>query len=85
MTKLEKAIGRTMDVINNHRTFDMNNDDDRNTVYYIYDCLRTLHRILDLKDCNECRDRNCCPIRPDYGQIVRYNCAFFKEKTDENN
>ena len=44
-----------------------------------YDWLKLLRDIMNSGDCNTCRDRNDCPIAPQAGQRVRYNCAFFKE------
>lgn len=43
------------------------------------DWLKLLRDIMNSGDCNTCRDRNDCPIVPQPGQQVRYNCAFFKE------
>lgn len=44
-----------------------------------YDWLNLLRDIMNSGDCNTCRDQNNCPIVPQPGQRVRYNCAFFKE------
>lgn len=44
-----------------------------------HDWLKLLRDIMNSGDCNTCRDRNNCPIVPQPGQQVRYNCAFFKE------
>lgn len=45
------------------------------------DWLKLLRQIMSSGDCNTCRDQNNCPIVPQPGQQVRYNCAFFKEET----
>ena len=44
-----------------------------------HDWLKLLRDIMNSGDCNTCRDQNNCPIVPQPGRRVRYNCAFFKE------
>ena len=53
-----------------------------NALEYIASCLRGYKAITDTGGCNECADRKTCSKRPRWGQIVRYNCMFFKR---ENN
>ena len=53
-----------------------------NALEYIASCLRGYKAITDTGGCNECADRKTCSKRPKWGQIVRYNCMFFKR---ENN
>ena len=52
---------------------------DENDMPELYWSLVTLKRIYESGDCNECRDKNECPIVPKPGERVRYNCAFFKK------
>lgn len=49
-----------------------------NALEYIASCLRGYKAITDTGGCNECADRKTCSKRPKWGQIVRYNCMFFK-------
>lgn len=53
-------------------------------MYEIYLHLNFLKRIIDSGDCNDCKSRNDCPIVPKPGEQVRYNCAFYKEKKNED-
>ena len=51
----------------------------KSDVYYIYDCLRAYRNIVETgRDCNQCK-RTHCNFKPLPGQLVRYNCSFFKE------
>lgn len=45
---------------------------------YILDSLILLRQILDIGDCNICKNKNCCEYVPETGQMVRYNCPFYK-------
>lgn len=49
-----------------------------NALEYIASCLRGYKAITETGGCNECADRKTCSKRPKWGQIVRYNCMFFK-------
>lgn len=53
---------------------------DRIYYYGVYDALITLKGIMSHGDCNDCRDKRECIIAPKYGESVRWNCAFYKEK-----
>ena len=85
MKEIENTIGKIYEIIQTHGSLNMEKDKDRNTAYNIYDYLCVLNNIMTTGDCNDCRDRKCCPIVPDLGQPVRHNCAFYKEKTNEIN
>ena len=50
---------------------------------YILDCLRTLRDILETGDCNNCGAKDCV-YKPAPGQIVRYNCPFYKEEGEQH-
>ena len=51
---------------------------------YVLDSLMLLRQILDSGDCNICADRERCKYAPKPGQMVRYNCPFYKKaKTDK--
>ena len=45
---------------------------------YILDCLRALRNIYETGDCNICANRKECEYVPKPGQMVRYNCPFYK-------
>ena len=46
-------------------------------VAYILDSLILLRQIQQKGDCNICKNRDC-EYKPKAGQIVRYNCPFYK-------
>ena len=54
-----------------------------NALEYIASCLRGYKAITETGGCNECADRKTCSKRPKWGQIVRYNCMFFKRENNE--
>lgn len=70
--------------ITNHKmramTLDMIGSKDSAAEWYLYDCLSTLKTILDSGDCNDCSKSRSCPYCPKPGQLVRYNCPYFKKK-----
>lgn len=49
-------------------------------LYYTVDCLKTLGEILDSGDCNDCTLKGTCEYVPKPGELVRYNCPFYKKK-----
>ena len=51
-------------------------------VSYILDCLMLLRQIHQTGDCNVCKNRNC-GYMPKPGQMVRYNCPFYKTKKED--
>ena len=48
----------------------------------ILDHLILLRQILQTGDCNKCKNKDC-GYAPKYGQMVRYNCPFYKAETEE--
>ena len=60
--------------------------DDRlnKTIYdiaYILDCLILLRQIQSTGDCNICKNKDC-GYTPKTGQMVRYNCPFYKAESE---
>lgn len=51
-------------------------------VAHILDCLRLLREIYNTGDCNNCKIKNDCEYVPKAGQMVRYNCPFYKESEE---
>jgi len=50
---------------------------------YILDCLRALRSIYETGDCNICASKKDCEYVPKPGQMVRYNCPFYKAESEE--
>ena len=48
-------------------------------VTFILDNLILLRQIQQTEDCNICKNRDC-GYMPKAGQMVRYNCPFFKAR-----
>jgi len=48
----------------------------------ILDNLLLLREILRTGDCNNCTNKKC-GYMPQIGQIVRYNCPFYKSDREE--
>ena len=48
-------------------------------VAYILDNLILLRDIQSTGDCNVCKNKEC-KYKPEAGQMVRYNCPFYKEE-----
>lgn len=51
---------------------------------YIHDCLSLLKNIQDCGDCNVCASKKDCQYAPKVGQMVRYNCPFYKKESEKN-
>jgi transposase len=51
-------------------------------VAYILDSLILLRQIQQTGDCNNCKNRDC-GYMPKAGQMVRYNCPFYKSESEE--
>lgn len=49
-------------------------------VAYILDSLILLKQIQNTGDCNVCKNKEC-KYKPKAGQMVRYNCLFYKAET----
>ncbi len=50
-------------------------------VAYILDSLILLRQIQQTGDCNVCKNKGC-KYKPKAGQMVRYNCPFYKEESE---
>lgn len=85
MITLDEAIKNLSDLLNTYRLLVMKGKKENavlaESAQLTHDWLKLLRDIMNSGDCNTCRDRNNCPIVPQPGQQVRYNCAFFKEET----
>ena len=53
-------------------------DDVISDVGYILDCLKTLRNIESLGCCNSCEIMKDCEYKPEWGQLSRFNCPFYK-------
>ena len=51
-------------------------------VAYILDSLRALRNIYETGDCNICASKKDCEYVPKTGQMVRYNCPFYKAESE---
>ena len=49
-------------------------------IAYVLDSLTLLRRMQQTGDCNTCRNKSCGYI-PKPGQLVRYNCPFYKAES----
>ena len=58
-------------------------DDAIKDVAYILDTLMAYRNIVDSGDCNRCGKKKNCEYAPKAGQLVRYNCPFYKRVEDE--
>jgi hypothetical protein len=47
--------------------------------------LRALKEIWDSGDCNDCLHQNNCTIRPQLGQLVRFNCYQYERGIQNDN
>lgn len=45
---------------------------------YIEQCLKALKEIWEVGNCNDCGNKGC-GYEPLPGQMVRYNCPFYKK------
>lgn len=51
-------------------------------VAFILDNLRLLRQIQSVGDCNTCANKDC-EYAPKPGQLVRFNCPFYKGESEE--
>lgn len=58
-------------------------DDTISDVAYILDTLMAYRNIANSGDCNRCGKKKTCKYAPKPGQLVRYNCPFYKRTDDE--
>lgn len=47
-------------------------------VGYILDCLKCYKNIVESGCCNSCEKLKECEYRPEWGQLSRFNCPFYK-------
>lgn len=50
-------------------------------IAYILDSLILLRQIQNTGNCNECKNKDC-KCKPEVGQMVRYNCPFYKAESE---
>jgi hypothetical protein len=50
-------------------------------ITYILDSLILLRQIQQMGDCNICKNKDC-GYMPKAGQMVRYNCPFYKAESE---
>ena len=50
---------------------------------YIMDCLKAYRNIIESGCCNDCKDKKECQYAPPLGELVRYNCPFYKKEATE--
>lgn len=48
-------------------------------ISYIYDALKDYSKIISSGNCNDCEKMFRCEYAPKPGQLVRYNCPFYKK------
>ena len=58
-------------------------DDAISDVTYILNTLMAYRNIVDSGDCNRCGKKKNCEYAPKAGQLVRYNCPFYKRVEEE--
>lgn len=46
--------------------------------------LKSLREIINSHDCNECADSKDCGYRPEWGELIRYNCPLFVKRDEED-
>ena len=46
---------------------------------YILECLELLRRIQESGNCHTCFNKEC-NCKPEWGEMIRYNCPCYKEK-----
>ena len=57
-------------------------DDTISDVAYILDTLMAYRDVVDSGDCNRCGKKETCKYIPKAGQLVRYNCPFYKQEDE---
>lgn len=59
-------------------------DDAISDVAYILDTLMAYRNVVESGSCNNCGTQKICPIRPEWGQLVRYNCPLYVKEGDND-
>ena len=74
------------EVINNPTKYiQLNTIDGKNSIKFsskVVSYLELLKEIMDSGDCNICGKKNNCAFVPEYGKLVRFNCAFYEKRED---
>ena len=58
-------------------------DDAISETAYVLDTLIAYRRIVQSGDCNSCAVNKKCEYAPELGELVRYNCPFYKGRANE--
>ena len=53
-------------------------DDAISEIAYVLDTLMAYRQIVQLGNCNSCAESKNCKYAPKLGELVRYNCPFYK-------
>ena len=53
-------------------------DDTISEIAYVLDALMAYRRIVQAGDCNSCSESKNCKYIPEWGELTRYNCPFYK-------
>ena len=53
-------------------------DDAISEIAYVLDTLMAYRQIVQSGDCNSCAESKKCEYAPELGELVRYNCPFYK-------
>ncbi len=51
-------------------------------VAYVLDCMMAYRQIARTGNCNDCGYKKCT-LKPEPGQLVRYNCPFYTKKEEQ--
>lgn len=51
---------------------------------YILDSLMALRNIQECGCCNNCGIAKECAVKPEWGEMVRYNCPLYVSKEDNS-
>lgn len=73
----ENSIVMNVDAINSQPEIVINVDMIIDLTARLYDHLRAYKDILETGNCNNCDVAKGCKYRPNWGQMVRYNCPFY--------
>ena len=52
-------------------------DDAISDVAYILDTLMAYRNVVESGSCHNCGIQKICQIKPEWGQLVRYNCPLY--------
>lgn len=60
--------------------YETNLDEAIGKLSYILDCLRVYKQISESGNCNDCGKIKTCEYKPQWGEMVRYNCPHHERK-----